>query len=283
MTSVAVIAHTAKELGGVARTPTGPGRRGVTDPLWREVSKSKQVPKHVRDVLERGADVIFVWGGDGTVQRCADSLAGTGATLAILPAGTANLLATNLGVPKDIREAVRIGLHGERRPLDLGVMNGEHFAVMAGVGLDALMIRDAFRRKDRFGRMAYVVAERSICAKPMRVRVHSAMPSGSPGRLRVSCSATSAVLGDPVFHDARPDDGCTASSRRRFTRWAMWPVERQVAPTGPLHPNHSWGCLRHQLNRCRTSSMGDRKPRKRFSVTVALRSGRRAGWSGGGR
>ena len=45
---------------------------------------------------------MLVWGGDGTVQRCIDAIAGSGATIGILPAGTANLLATNLGIPKDL-------------------------------------------------------------------------------------------------------------------------------------------------------------------------------------
>ena len=53
-------------------------------------------------LLRAGADHFFVWGGDGMAQRCIDALAGTGATIAIVPAGTANLLATNLGIPKDI-------------------------------------------------------------------------------------------------------------------------------------------------------------------------------------
>ena len=50
--------------------------------------------------MARGADVMFVWGGDGTVQRCIDAVAGTEMAVAILPAGTANLLAANLGVPQ---------------------------------------------------------------------------------------------------------------------------------------------------------------------------------------
>ena len=57
--------------------------------------------------LAAGADLVFVWGGDGMVQRCADVLAGTGATMAVVPAGTANLLATNLAIPKDVEGAVR--------------------------------------------------------------------------------------------------------------------------------------------------------------------------------
>ena len=67
--------------------------------------KSKQAPKQARAALEAGADLVFVWGGDGMVQRCADVLAGTGATMAVVPAGTANLLATNLGDPQGRRGA----------------------------------------------------------------------------------------------------------------------------------------------------------------------------------
>ena len=110
------------------------------------MAKSRQAPKQVRSALEQGADLIFVWGGDGMVQRCVDVVAGTDATMAILPAGTANLFASNLGMPKHIDAAVEVGLHGGRRKLDVGAMNGERFAVMAGVGFDARVIRDATTR-----------------------------------------------------------------------------------------------------------------------------------------
>jgi len=103
--------------------------------------------------MAKGADVLFVWGGDGTVQRCIDAVAGTDTAVAILPAGTANLLAANLGVPHDLAEAVLVGLHGDRRRLDTGSVNGERFTAMAGAGFDARMISDADRgMKDRLGR-----------------------------------------------------------------------------------------------------------------------------------
>ena len=114
--------------------------------MWFEVDKSKKAPKRVRRALADGADLVFVWGGDGMVQRCIDELADPSATLAIIPAGTANLFASNLGIPKDLTAAVEIGLHGARRSFDVGVINGEHFAVMAGAGLDAL---DDPRRRRR--------------------------------------------------------------------------------------------------------------------------------------
>jgi diacylglycerol kinase family enzyme len=77
--------------------------------------------------------------------------------MAILPAGTANLLATNLGIPIDLAAAIDVGLHGARRSIDVGVLNGERFAVMAGAGLDAQMMKNAKGQlKARFGRLAYV-------------------------------------------------------------------------------------------------------------------------------
>ena len=82
------------------------------DPYWSEVPKSKFAPERVERALGEGAELVFVWGGDGMVQRCVDVLAGSGATLAIVPAGTANLFASNLGIPQDIAEAVEIGLRG---------------------------------------------------------------------------------------------------------------------------------------------------------------------------
>src|SRR5580693_5565152 len=111
MTDVAVVAHAGKSFGGGLRELRQVlAREGVTDPLWYEVNKSRRAPACARRAADRGADVIFVWGGDGTVQRCIDAVAGTGTAVAILPAGTANLLAMNLQIPDDLPEAVRIGL-----------------------------------------------------------------------------------------------------------------------------------------------------------------------------
>ena len=121
-----------------------------TDPIWSEVPKSKYAPERVEKALDEGAETMFVWGGDGMVQRCVDALAGSRTSrLAIIPAGTANLFASNLGIPDDIAEAVR---DRPQRPssatLDVGKINGEHFAVMAGAGLDARMIQRRRRRPE---------------------------------------------------------------------------------------------------------------------------------------
>ena len=158
MTSVAVVAHSGKRLGGgLDALRETLAAEGFDEPLWAEVTKSRFASECTREALDEGADLVFVWGGDGTVQRCIDVLAGSSASLAILPAGTANLLATNLGIPRDLEAAVRVGLWGARRSLDVGTLNGERFAVMAGTGVDALMIRGADSGlKDTIGKVAYL-------------------------------------------------------------------------------------------------------------------------------
>ena len=86
MTRVAVIAHRGKSVGGgLPELRRVLEQRGVTDVFWREVAKSRFAPKQVGKALADGADLIFVWGGDGMVQRCIDVLAGSEAKLAIIP------------------------------------------------------------------------------------------------------------------------------------------------------------------------------------------------------
>ena len=211
MTSVGVLAHAGKRLGGglpeLRRTLS---TYGIDDPPWREVPKSKHVPAQVEDLVDQGVDLLFVWGGDGTVQRAVDAVVGRPVTLAILPAGTANLLATNLGLPDDLEACVRIGLDGSRRTLDVGKVNGEHFAVMAGAGLDALMIRDAHGLKDAVGRLGYVwTGVKNVRLEPVPMKIEV---DGAPWfRDAASCvlvgNVGDVIGGLSVFPDARPDDG----------------------------------------------------------------------------
>jgi diacylglycerol kinase (ATP) len=212
MTTVAVVAHSGKSLGGgLDELRRVLADEGVTEPLWYEVPKSRKASKSARRAVDAGADLVFAWGGDGTVQRCIDALAGSGAALAILPAGTANLLATNLNVPTDLAHAVRIGLHGRRHQLDTGRINGEHFAVMAGAGFDARMIaRSDAAMKDRLGRVAYVwTGARSTHAPRVKASVRVDGRVFHKGKVAcVLIGNVSQILGGiRVFPDSRPDDG----------------------------------------------------------------------------
>jgi diacylglycerol kinase (ATP) len=242
MTKVAVIAHAAKSFGGgLPELRRELERQGVDDPLWIEVPKSRYAPKQLKRALDEGAELIFVWGGDGTVQRCIHVMAGSEAALAILPAGTANLLATNLEIPRDIGQAVSIGLSGERRKLDVGRFNGERFAVMAGAGFDASMIQQADGTlKDRLGRVAYVwTGSKNLRAKPFEAKIDvdgvpwyegaaSCILVGNVGRL---------FGGIEVFEDARPDDGrleVGVVNADGITDWV-----RTLARTAAGHPERS--------------------------------------------
>jgi diacylglycerol kinase (ATP) len=230
--TVAVVGHRKKTFGGgldeLRRQITS--QPSVTQLLWYEVPKSRRAGKRVRQAVKDGADLLFVWGGDGMVQRSVDALANEGGRdidLAIVPAGTANLFATNLGIPRDIAAAVHIGFHGRRRKLDLGNVNGEHFAVMAGAGFDAAMIADAGgSSKRRAGRLAYVAtAVRHVRDKPTQVRI------AIDGVDWFEDAATCVLLGNvgtitggiPAL-DAEPDDGwldvgvCTAQGVFEWSR-----------------------------------------------------------------
>jgi diacylglycerol kinase (ATP) len=212
VSDLAVVAHAGKSIeGGLPQLRRTLAEHGVEDPLWVEVDKSRKAPKQVRRLLKEGVRQFLVWGGDGMAQRCIDTLAGSGATMAIVPAGTANLLAGNLGLPSDIEGAVQTGLHGPVRQIDVINLNGERFAVMAGAGFDAEMIHNADgSMKQRLGRAAYLwTGARSFRSKPFKARISV---DGSPWfKGSASCVLAGNVgalfAGVRVFDDARPDDG----------------------------------------------------------------------------
>jgi YegS/Rv2252/BmrU family lipid kinase len=211
---VGVIANSGKSLdGGLLELRRTLERAGIADPEWYEVPKSRKAPKAMRRLLDAKTELVFVWGGDGMLQRCIDVVAAAGSdvALAIVPAGTSNLLATNLGVPIDIEQAVEIGLEGERRRLDVGRFNGERFAVMAGSGMDATMIRNADGGlKERLGRAGYVWAGlKAARSKSFGAKIEVDGVSWFRG------DATSVLIGNvgelighvEVFEESRPDDG----------------------------------------------------------------------------
>jgi YegS/Rv2252/BmrU family lipid kinase len=225
--TVAVIAHRKKSLGGGLDEL----RRRISEEfagelLWSEVPKSRKAPKQARKAAKQGADLVLVWGGDGMVQRCLDALAGTDVPVGIIPAGTANLLAGNLGIPADLAGAVRTAFHGRRRKLDLGRLNGEHFAVMAGAGFDGELIKEADGGlKDRLGRLAYVwTGMKHIDGKAPLVKIDVDGTRWFHGR--ASCvllgNVSTITGGIQAFDDARPDDGWLDVGVSTATGAAEW-------------------------------------------------------------
>jgi YegS/Rv2252/BmrU family lipid kinase len=210
--SVGVIVHSGKTFGGgLAELRRTLADNGHIRPIWYEVAKSRKARKAVRRAVKNGATLLFVWGGDGMVQRCIDALRGLDVAVAILPAGTGNLLATDLGIPKNIQKAVDIGLNGERRKLDVGIVNGERFAAMAGSGFDAIMIRDTSdAAKEALGRLAYFRSSlKAMQARSVRMRIRVDGAKWFKGKASCALIGNIGRLtgGVPVFLDASPFDG----------------------------------------------------------------------------
>jgi diacylglycerol kinase (ATP) len=116
-----------------------------------------------RDCLEKGADLIIAGGGDGTINEVANGMVGVATPLAILPAGTANVLAVELGLGGDMtRAAKRLGELVPAR-IALGSIENEleqrYFLLMAGAGLDAMIVYNIDAKlKAAIGKVAYWIS-----------------------------------------------------------------------------------------------------------------------------
>ena len=187
-------------------------RAGWAEPIWLGTTVDDPGAGMCARAQEEKVEVVIVAGGDGTVMACITALAGSDMPLALLPTGTGNLLARNLGIPLDDEEAaLRIALGGDERRIDVGAVEGWKFAVMAGLGFDAAMVRDAPEALKRaVGWPAYAVsAARHLRGQGIRVRL--SLDGGEPFSRRVQTVVVGNVgklqAGIPLLPDAEPDDG----------------------------------------------------------------------------
>jgi diacylglycerol kinase (ATP) len=125
-----------------------------------------------RDAAEQGYRSVVAVGGDGTVGEVITGLTGTGMPLGIVPKGTGNQVAFNLGIPRSVEAAVDVVVNGVAAPMDLGqVVGGRYFAVAAGTGWDAAIVNLATRElKDRWGFGAYIYAALRVGITPPTTR-----------------------------------------------------------------------------------------------------------------
>src|SRR5690606_37121938 len=122
--------------------------RGWPNPLWLETTVDDPGYAMTRQALAENADLVIAAGGDGTVRAVSSELAGTGVPLGVVPVGTGNLLARNLGIPLDTAPAIRVARGGGERRIDVvsGPGDGlppERFVLMAGLGLGAAGVGEA--------------------------------------------------------------------------------------------------------------------------------------------
>ncbi len=122
-----------------------------------------------REAVEAGFDLIGAYGGDGTVAEVASALADGGPPLLLLPGGTGNALAEDLGIPSDLAGAAALALEGgsDVRRIDIGRTGDTRFVLRLTMGIEAALVGSATREmKDRLGWLAYVVAGVQALADP---------------------------------------------------------------------------------------------------------------------
>ncbi len=178
--------------GAVVRTTSSP-RDARAIALWGE---------------EQGFSTVVAAGGDGTINEVVNGIAGSEVTLGILPIGTMNVFAAELGLPTNIDKAWEVILAGKSRRVDLARANEQYFVQLAGVGLDAQIVQaTSWESKKSFGPLSYVISGAQIAARkpPCLVVEHD----GKSVEGSFVLIGNGRYYGGPVavFKDAQIDDG----------------------------------------------------------------------------
>ena len=205
--------------------------RGWVRPLWLETTVDDPGRAMTRQAVEEQVDLVLGAGGDGTIRVICSGLAGTGIPFGLIPAGTGNLLARNIGIPLDRAAALDVALDGVDKGVDLvqiSVDGGEpdHFAVMGGIGLDAVIMESTNPDlKKAVGSAAYFLsAARHANHQPLHATIK--VDGGPPLRRRAHVILVGNVgylqANIPLIPDAKYDDGLLdvmVASPRTATDW----------------------------------------------------------------
>jgi YegS/Rv2252/BmrU family lipid kinase len=206
-------------------------RDGWKEPIWFETSIEDPGYGQALLALQAGVDLIVAAGGDGTVRAVCEEVARTGVAVGILPHGTGNLLARNLGIPLNIRDALDVAFSGQDKAIDLGTYKTDSgtdtcFLVMAGLGMDAAIMTGVDDTlKEKVGWLAYFVSGVKAARFPA-MKVEISVDDGEFKKFK----ARTVVVGNvgflqggiPLLPDAQIDDGMldvVVLAPKRFIGW----------------------------------------------------------------
>jgi diacylglycerol kinase (ATP) len=176
----------------------------------RVTSRSGEAETLARGAVEEGFTRIVAAGGDGTVSQVANGLAGSDAILGVLPMGSVNVFAMELGLPlNNLQRCWEIIQGGTVRLVDMPRANGRFFVQLAGVGLDAQVVKEtslAFKRS--FGPLSYLISAAQIAARqPPKLFIHSKHTSVEEGSFVLVGNGRLYGGPFPFFKHAVIDDG----------------------------------------------------------------------------
>lgn len=189
---------------------------GWEPPIWLPTAATDPGRAMARAALESEVDLVLVAGGDGTVRVVAGELAGSGTRAALIPSGTGNLLARNLGIPLDMGRALDVALAGRDGAIDVLRVrvpgrDPDHAVVMCGVGADAAVLNDTDENlKRQIGIGAYVVAALGhIRTRPVRttVTIDDGEPLVRDSSLTMVCNVSDLQAGLRLAPGASAMDG----------------------------------------------------------------------------
>ena len=184
---------------------------GWSNPMWLETTPEDPGAGMAETAVAAGVQLVVICGGDGTIMACLGALADTDVPIALLPLGTGNLLARNLGVPIELADALAVAVNGEDRRIDLGRVGDQPFSVMAGIGFDAAMMADASEGlKQLAGWPAYVVSALRHLRDPVmqvQLRIDDNPPLRRTARTVLVGNVGRLQGGLELLPDAVADDG----------------------------------------------------------------------------
>lgn len=226
---------------------------------WAETSGAGDATTAAAKAAERRVPIVFVCGGDGTLNETVNGLVGSETAVSVIPSGTVNLWAREAGLLKKPSEAVRLAVDGVRRRVDLGRAGSRYFLSMAGFGIDAAVAhRVSHGAKGRVGAAAYALsaAKQAMTYRGSRVTLSLDDEERSAWALMIVAGNTRKYAGlTQVTPDAIVDDGlldvCVYEGRGR------WDIVRLAALT-LLRRHH--GSKRVHYKRVRRLKIASEKP-----------------------